>query len=97
MYHKTTPVSNDFNTIMFSLIVPVIFQLALIEREIDELIHGYHIKQSKKAVDEATSSDNASSTSLLATKRPLGPDDVCPICQEDLLASTRALTHCRWA
>lgn len=77
---------------------PVIFQLALVEREINELIHGYygyHSKQNNnnKAVDEQTTS----SSLLVATKKPLSPDDVCPICQEDLLSSPMALTHCRWA
>jgi len=72
-----------------------VFQLALVEREINELIHGgYHRRQSNRAV--ATTSDSTSLPSLLA-KRPLGPDDVCPICQEDLLTSLVALTHCRWA
>ena len=78
------------------IIAPVIFQLALVEREIDELVHGYHSyhsKQNNKAADDAINS----SSSSLATKKPLGPDDVCPICQEDLLASPMALTHCRWA
>ena len=66
------------------------------EREINELIHGYHGKQNKKTVeDDASSSDNSSS--LLAPKRLLGPDDVCPICQEDLLLSHMSLIHCRWA
>ena len=64
------------------------------EREINELVYGYRSKQNKKDDDTTTADD---SSSLLAPKRSLGPDDVCPICQEDLLTSPMALTHCRWA
>ena len=77
--------------------IPVLFQLALVEREINELIHGYYSNQSNKTEDDNTSTPESTSSSLLVPKKSLGPDDVCPICQEDLLTSPMALILCRWA
>lgn len=80
------------------IIPPVIYQLALVEREINELIHGYHSEVNDNAEDDKTSSDDTSSSSRSPSlKKPLSPDDVCPICQEDLLMSPLAFVHCRWA
>ena len=76
----------------------VLFQLALVEREINELIRGYYSNQNNTTEDDSTSSASESgSSSLMAPKKSLGPDDVCPICQDDLLTSSLALIYCRWA
>lgn len=77
---------------------PIIFQLALVEREINELVHGYYSNQNKEKEDDsnkASASDNTLS-SLMAHRKLLDPDDVCPICQEYLLTSSVSLIYCRW-
>jgi len=70
----------------------VLYQLALVEREVNELVHGC---LRKKKAEKDTSTATGSLPSLLAAKKPVSVDDVCPICQEDLLGSPMALTHCR--
>lgn len=88
----------NIHLILIFIDAPVIFQLALVEREINELVRGDYSNQNKKKTeDDSTSTSDDSSSSLMAPKKPLGPDDVCPICQEDLLTSPMALIHCRWA
>ena len=74
----------------------VVYQLALVEREVNELVHGYLRKKKDEVVDNKdTCAATGSLPSLLAAKKPVSVDDVCPICQEDLLGSPMALTHCR--
>jgi len=73
-----------------------VYQLALVEREVNELVHGYLRKKKDPIVDHKNvSTATGSLPSLLAAKKPVSADDVCPICQEDLLGSPMALTHCR--
>lgn len=37
-----------------------------------------------------------SSLQIQIPQREIGPDDVCPICQDDLMGSGRRLTYCRF-
>ena len=64
-------------------------------REIDELLAGTHqkkeIQQSEASAPEAIDV----SGSEIRHRRQLESDDVCPICQEELLAVKLPVTWCR--
>jgi len=70
---------------------PVVWQQGLTEREINEILHGYLSRQSP-----TLPKDHTPSSQLQIPQREIGPDDVCPICQDDLLGSKRQLTYCRY-
>jgi len=70
-----------------------------VEREINELLQGTVTQQTQhpghrqpKSTD--TESD-AGSAAERVTQREISEDDVCPICQEQLLASHQPVTFCR--
>lgn len=71
---------------------PLIWQLALVEREIDEIILGFLRRQQPVQSDCSKSHDHTHTVE----QREIGPEDVCPICQEDLLGSTHSLIYCRF-
>lgn len=72
---------------------PVIWQLGLVEREISEILRGYLSRQSPTPSRNHTPSF---SRQVQIPQREIGPDDVCPICQDDLLGSGRRVTYCRF-
>ncbi len=70
---------------------PVSFQLGLVQREITELLQGYLKRQ------QPTNSDQSNhSIGSHATQKEVGPGDVCPICQEELLGRPQPLTYCKF-
>ena len=75
---------------------PVIWQLGLIEREINEILLGHLRKQSPV---HSSSQKQQQLTDKATVQRDIGPDDVCPICQDKLLnsVSQKALTFCRYS
>lgn len=71
----------------------VIWQLGLVERQITELLRGYLSQQSPTP----SRIPRSSLEPVPIPQREIGPDDVCPICQDDLLEASRAaLTYCRF-
>ena len=70
---------------------PVIWQLGLIEREINEILLGHLRKQSPVHSASRQPSDQKT------VQRDIGPDDICPICQDELLSQQqKALTFCKY-
>lgn len=71
----------------------LVFQLGLIEREINEIVYS----KTKQALQKTTTflKNDSDVGSGCVQKRPISADDVCPICQEDLLGSPKPLTYCR--
>jgi E3 ubiquitin-protein ligase ZSWIM2 len=66
----------------------IVYQFGLIEREIHEVINGYLTQQSPRQ-EEAT-------VPSLFQQRPVSQDDVCPICQDELMSEKpQRLTHCK--
>ena len=63
------------------------------EREINELIHGIHVRIKSQVKAEPTAS--AEKEKLKA--KAIDDDDVCPICQEEFISGKELLTHCRYA
>ncbi len=70
---------------------PVSFQLGLVEREINEVLQGYLRWQ--KPTESGQSNQSSGSH---ATQKEVGPDDVCPICQDELLGRRQPLTYCKF-
>ena len=69
---------------------PILFQLGMVEREINEVLQGFLRRQ----LPEADQS-NASSGSK-TTQKEIHAEDVCPICQEELLRKSLPLTFCKF-
>jgi len=80
----------------------VSWQLGLVEREINELLQQGSTTQQPQhpACRQPTASADAvnnSSGSAAGTvpQREISEDDICPICQEELLANHQPVTFCR--
>lgn len=72
----------------------VSWQLGLVEREINGLLRGLIIKkppahQVHKQIEEA------SEGRAILEQRPISDDDVCPICQDELLEKHLPVTYCK--
>ena len=74
---------------------PVVWQLGLIQREISEVLRGFLTQQTSSSPRPAPSSHVLHTP---VTQKEIGPDDVCPICQDDLLDSShrRRVTYCQF-
>ncbi|XP_067843798.1 E3 ubiquitin-protein ligase ZSWIM2 [Heptranchias perlo] len=74
------------------------FQLGLVDREIDMLLDSLHTEQTlqppgskskiKQSVEEMVG---------VVCQKEIDPDDVCPICQEELLKKKQPVTYCRYS
>lgn len=69
----------------------VIFQLGLVEREINEVLLGYLTRQNPNEKDSANKISSCGS----CDQRPIASDDMCPICQDELLKMPQRLSYCR--
>lgn len=69
----------------------VVFQKALVEREINEIIQGIHVQRRREIATDEVLLDQKNT---LAAKS-ITDEDVCPICQEELLDHKEPLTHCK--
>ena len=87
--------------------ISVTWQLGLVEREINGVLRGV-LSQSKATPSSAArrlaaeagtvggdagGEDQAAAGSI--EQRPIADDDVCPICQEELLTKHLPVTYCR--
>ena len=73
---------------------PVTFQLGLVEREVNEILQGYLMRQSPETDQSGASSGSHDQP---GPQKEVGPEDVCPICQEELLGGKPLpLTYCRF-
>ena len=71
----------------------MVFQKALVEREIQEILQGHHVRKQESAKMTDVVLDGKEK--LIA--KNIDEDDVCPICQEELLDCKEPLTHCKYA
>jgi len=91
--------------LLFLILVAVSWQLGLVEREINDLLQGIakNTKPKSSAVKEhaamAAITEEADVVSgpvaLPVVQREIGATDVCPICQDELLAAHAPVTYCR--
>jgi len=85
---------------------PISWQLGLVEREVSELLRGLHDFQrrqrehqnnQRKKLDASLTRDEAGANGrAVLEQRPIEPDDVCAICQEELLIKKLPLTYCKF-
>ncbi|CAL8086182.1 unnamed protein product [Calicophoron daubneyi] len=77
---------------------PVSWQLGLVEREILDVLDGKHsrtVPLRLKSGDKKDTKDDNAQPGLLRQRR-IGEDDVCAICQDELLSEQRyPVTYCR--
>ena len=85
------------------VVVTVTWQLGLVEREINEILRGVLARQEarprpgarKYANIAAQMGRDPESDQAVLPQREIGEDDVCPICQEELLAKHLPVTYCK--
>ncbi|XP_038077453.1 E3 ubiquitin-protein ligase Zswim2-like [Patiria miniata] len=85
---------------------PISFQLGLVEREINEILRGINNPSRQRSLvprqrtvshskpPQGTSSSAGGRDVLI--QREITADDVCPICQDELLNAREAVTYCRY-
>ncbi len=72
---------------------PLVWQLGLVEREMDEIILGYVSKQS---ADQSKCSSQSHDHTKVVSRRIIEPEDMCPICQDNIADSTQPIVFCRF-
>ena len=89
--YQPTYVSSQL--LFIPILILVVFQKALVEREIHEILQGHHVRKQESA--KVTDVVIDGKEKLIA--KNIDEDDVCPICQEELLDCKEPLTHCKYA
>ena len=75
----------------------VIFQLSLVEREINEVMRGSYSRSSRAANRRNSEKDmTASDSREKLQQKQIEEQDVCPICQDELLQKPEPITYCKW-
>ena len=94
-FNRTNRVFNEFQLNFFLL---VSWQLGLNEREINQILRGDTAQtsnSSKTIAKKSTKNEAAANASNEIEQRPITFSDVCPICQDELLAKKLPVTYCR--
>ncbi|XP_030065510.1 E3 ubiquitin-protein ligase ZSWIM2 [Microcaecilia unicolor] len=71
------------------------FQVGLVEREINEVLQGLHRVQTSRPAVRTNSSKTLEKEEWHIKQKDLDAEDVCPICQEELLKKKLPVTYCR--
>ncbi|CAF0715727.1 unnamed protein product [Adineta steineri] len=77
---------------------PMVWQKGLVEREINELLRGLvqpDNERNKSHHNQNTKNDDENDGDGEVKQRPIGENDVCPICQEEFLIKKLPITYCR--
>lgn len=74
----------------------IIFQLSLVEREINEVMRGCHAGSNRKHEHHAGKSQSVSNGKEKLKQKNIETEDVCPICQEEFLRHPEPLTYCKY-
>jgi E3 ubiquitin-protein ligase ZSWIM2 len=72
---------------------PLTYQAGYVPREIDELLRGTHVQKVQKVENAEANETEAQPANQ--NRRELDSEDVCPICQEELLEARLPVTWCR--
>ena len=65
----------------------------MVEREINELVYGRNLRMAKRPAVEERVQDDAGGDEV--KQKELTGNDVCPICQDELLESSEPITYCK--
>lgn len=72
------------------------FQCGLSERQISEVLHGSHqIQQTQPPTTTTVAEGLSRQRSAGVHQRDIQPQDVCPICQDELLERRQPVAYCR--
>jgi E3 ubiquitin-protein ligase ZSWIM2 len=84
---------------------PLSWQLGLNEREITQMIRGDTAQEAKSRMKNAVKKPNAAPNGGAMScasggpnemnQKEITPSDICPICQDELLAKKLPVTYCR--
>nr|XP_014351842.1 PREDICTED: E3 ubiquitin-protein ligase ZSWIM2 isoform X2 [Latimeria chalumnae] len=73
------------------------FQLGLVEREINELLQGLHQMQTPRPpVNSPSSKQTPADRDGYIRQKDIDAEDICPICQEELLQKMLPVTYCKY-
>ncbi|XP_074659331.1 E3 ubiquitin-protein ligase Zswim2-like [Tubulanus polymorphus] len=75
---------------------PVTWQLGLVEREIGDLLQGIMTQQIAKADRPTSAIYTGADNKQALQQREILIDDVCPICQDELLDKHEPVTYCKY-
>lgn len=78
---------------------PLSWQLGLVEREINEILRGRITAERPQRVSQIKKSttNQVIDGRTVVEQREISEEDVCPICQEELLAKKLPVTYCKFA
>jgi len=74
----------------------IIFQLSLVEREINEVMRGCHTRSNRVERKDSERSSALSDNREKLKQKEIETEDVCPICQEEFLQQPEPLTYCKY-
>jgi len=106
-YCVSNPICSHNRVCIFVALCDVVsWQLGLVEREINDLLQGTNCQPTSSANTENNagpaagtvpphSENNAGPAAGTVPQREITNDDICPICQEQLLANHKPVTFCR--
>lgn len=95
LYHHLVIVKIMSKEQMITVWILVIFQLSLVEREINEVMKGGYSRSNRsKRKDSGKDMANSDDREKLKQKQ-IEEEDVCPICQDELLRKPEPLTYCK--
>ncbi|MGH0116213.1 UNVERIFIED_CONTAM: hypothetical protein FKN15_000140 [Acipenser sinensis] len=73
------------------------FQLGLVEREINQLLWGLHrVQTPRPAANISESKQKTTEDDGCVGQKMIDAEDVCPICQEELLKKKLPVSYCRY-
>ncbi|VDI01801.1 E3 ubiquitin-protein ligase ZSWIM2 [Mytilus galloprovincialis] len=80
---------------------PISWQLGLVDRELNEVLHGHANKQPPKPPvrrwsTSGTSAATATDSRPTIRQKDITDDDCCPICQDELLNKHIPVTYCKF-
>uniref|UniRef100_UPI00398ECE37 E3 ubiquitin-protein ligase ZSWIM2 isoform X2 n=1 Tax=Pristiophorus japonicus TaxID=55135 RepID=UPI00398ECE37 len=74
------------------------FQLGLVDREIEILLDSLHTEQTLQPhASKSKIEQNVEEVVGVICQKEIDPEDVCPICQEELLKKKQPVTYCRYS
>lgn len=74
----------------------IIFQLSLVEREINEVMRGCHARSNRAQANDSSKNHREPNNREKLKQKDIETEDVCPICQDEFLKQPEPLTYCKY-
>ncbi|NWQ75561.1 ZSWM2 ligase, partial [Columbina picui] len=72
-------------------------KLGLLEREIEDVLQRLHQERTQNPEETLFSQTLHQENDRCIDQKEIGEEDVCPICQEELLQKMLPITYCRYS